>query len=166
MKIARIMCDSSGMKIFRTAMFHSQLLFAFFFAQHCFSQVKTNAITSNPDSVVFRDTFHGWVADSFVNNMGEVRQEPSTYLIKHFKYIGKDTVWITNAFTNDPHYICQWPKEMLIPGKVYAFKVCFTFQGRPGSFNKVMGFHLSNGISITYRVEGRVLMKNEVPSRE
>jgi hypothetical protein len=107
------------------------------------------------DSIVFKDTLNGWTTDSFSHNLGLV-PPIDRRLVKYFKYIGNETVTISNAWTQDPHHICGHPNDTLVKGKIYSFKVCFMNQSRVGKFKKVMGFDLSNGQRITYEFEGDV----------
>ncbi len=110
------------------------------------------------DTIEFRDTQYSLVADSFSNNMGII---PPTKprLVKHFKYIGTDSlsVFITRTWTTDPHYICKFPREPLIPGEIYELTICFWHQNRIGAFQKTMGINLSNGERITFRFKGVVM---------
>lgn len=113
------------------------LIFMSFFA---FSQA------GEKNNVVFRDTIFNLAFDSLKHNFGEINPETeSKYLVKHFKYKGHKPLRIVKAWTGDPHYICDYPKEDLIPNKVYSFKVCFSHKGREGIMNKQMGFDLSDG---------------------
>jgi hypothetical protein len=79
------------------------------------------------------------------------------YLVKHFKYIGKTPILIAKAWTGDPHYICKYPKEMLMPGMTYDFTVCFWFANKQGRLNKVMGFELTNGKRISLIFTGTII---------
>lgn len=119
------------------------------FAQQRFGRI------SNLDSIVFRDNVNGWRADSMTHNLG-IMPPVNIALFKYFKYVGDDTVTITGAWTGDPHYICEYPRDTLVKGKIYSFNVCFYFQGGLGYFNKMMGFNLSNGQKIAYEFEGYI----------
>ena len=105
---------------------------------------KGQAVDSIP--TVFKDTVYNLAFDSLKHNCGQINPEAdSKYLVKHFKYIGKEPLRIIKAWTGDPHFICDYPKEDLIPDKVYSFKVCFSHKGREGKMHKQMGFDLSDG---------------------
>jgi hypothetical protein len=106
--------------------------------------------------VQFRDTSGVIVADSFHHNSGRIPMF-NNRLVKYFKIIGKDTLYIRNAWTGDPHYICEYPREPLIPGKTYSITICFWYEGRPGFYQKAMGFDLSNGDRATYIFSGFVV---------
>lgn len=104
----------------------------------------------------FQDTLLNFVTDSFRHHFGKIPPE-NFNLRKPFKYIGKDTVFILEGTTTDPHFICEFPKEMLIPGKVYSVKFCFWHRNRRGQFNKTMGLHLNNGQHINFVFTGEVM---------
>ena len=96
--------------------------------------------------MLFQDTVFNIAFDSLKHNCGQIIPvADSKYLVKYFKYIGKEPLRITKAWTGDPHFICDYPKEDLIPDKVYSFKVCFSHKGREGKMHKQMGFDLSDG---------------------
>lgn len=106
----------------------------------------------------FQDTLLNFVTDSFHHHFGKIPPE-NFNLRKPFKYIGKDTVFIIEGTTTDPHFICEFPKEKLIPGKVYSVKFCFWHQNRRGPFNKTMGLHLNNGQHINFVFTGEVVQE-------
>lgn len=106
-----------------------------------------------PQEPVFSDTLHGIATDGFTIDFGTIAAFPSRFA-KSFKYTGKEPVVITRSWTSDPHFICEYPKEPLMQGKTYTFKVCFS--QRCGPFNKTMGFDLSDGSSIPFRFKGNV----------
>lgn len=116
-----------------------------------------------PQGIVFRDTCGPFVTDSLTHNMGTVGWGCPVYLCKYFKYIGRESCTITQSWTGDPHFICEYPKEPLIRGKVYGFKVCFCFTSKIGPFDKDMGFTLSTYENIRFKFKGNV---NPAPSRE
>lgn len=107
-----------------------------------------------PQNIVFKDTLHNLAFDSLQHNLGEITPVNTT-IIKYFKYIGSKPLFITRTWTNDPHYICKYPKGMLEKGKVYSFQVCFWHQGRSGVLSKMMGFKLSNGKTIRFTFAGK-----------
>ena len=107
-------------------------------------------------SFQFKDTVYNFVFDSVNNDLGLV--EPvniNNRMIKHFIYTGDTPVIISGTKTSDPHFICDYPKEPIVKGKVYAFTVCFYFENGKGVFNKVMSLELSDGRSIYFRFKGR-----------
>ncbi|MFM7709351.1 MAG: hypothetical protein ACKO5C_00405 [Ferruginibacter sp.] len=104
----------------------------------------------------FRDTIHNLVFDSLRNDMGEV--EPvnvNNQMVKHFIYLGDEPVFITSQKSGDPHFICDYPQEPIVRGKVYSFTVCFWFQNGRGHFNKQMMLELNNGKQIFFTFKGR-----------
>lgn len=117
--------------------------------------------TVDTNSIVFRDTLFSIVTDSLSHDFGEISIRGTYTLIKYFKYIGNDTVHITRVWTGDPHYICKYPQEPLVSGKIYSMSVCFYFGGRRGRFQKTMGFNLSNDKVISFRFSG-----TEVPEKK
>lgn len=113
--------------------------------------------TDYPDpGTAFTDTLFYFVTDSFRHNVGQIKPV-NTKLRKPFKYIGTEPAIISRAFTGDPHFICEYPKEVLVPGKVYWMTVCFWHESRRGKFVKHMGFELTNGQHITFEFSGEVL---------
>lgn len=110
----------------------------------------------DPNSIVFKDTTFSIVTDSLSHDLGDI-PALNNELIKWFKYIGKEPAVIVKAWTNDPHFICEYPKGPLIKGKIYTFTVCFCNQGRLGKLNKEMGFYLSTGERISFIFKGNVV---------
>lgn len=104
---------------------------------------------------IFRDTAGTIATDSFVHDLGSIPKVNNT-LVKFFKYTGKEPAFITRTWTGDPHFICEYPHEPLVKGKIYSFTVCFA-QTVPGVFNKTMGFDLSNGERISFVFKANVL---------
>jgi hypothetical protein len=78
-------------------------------------------------------------------------------LKKYFKYIGPDTIFITRSWTNDPHYICEYPQGVLEQGKIYSFTICLTFIKARGRFEKTMGFYLNNKRIIPFVFKGEII---------
>jgi hypothetical protein len=111
----------------------------------------------NTSGIVFADTLLNFVTDSFRHNLGKVPPDNFQRLRKPFKVTGAAPVIIERAWTGDPHYICEYPKEPLYPDKVYWMTVCFAQQGRRGPFKKHMGFTLSDGQTITFVFTGEVV---------
>ncbi len=110
---------------------------------------------SRPDTVVFRDTIHFVVADSFAHHFGNI-PPVNQRLTKYLKYIGQDTVVIVRTWTSDPHFICDYTRTPLTYGTVFPITFCFYFQGRGYGFHKVMGFDLSNGSVISFKFQGNI----------
>lgn len=104
--------------------------------------------------IVFRDTVFNIAFDSLENDLGEIEPQ-NGLLVKYMKYVGKENIFITRAWTTDPHYICGHPTGPLVPGKVYAIRICFWHQGKEGSkMNKSMGFDLSDGNQVVINFKG------------
>jgi hypothetical protein len=108
-------------------------------------------------SISFRDTISNIAVDSLSNNLGQIEIALTNFpnqLVKYFKYIGIEPIFITRAWSGDPHFICKHPKEQLIPNKIYSFTVCiFPY---PGFMCKTMGFDLSDGNRISFMFTGHV----------
>jgi hypothetical protein len=105
--------------------------------------------------IVFRDTVFNFAFDSIYHNLGDIPPvNENNYLVKYFKYVGKEPITISRAWTEDPHYICRYPNEALVPGKIYSFTVCFWHKGKQGNMSKVMGFYLPDGNRIMLRFRG------------
>ena len=116
--------------------------------------VKTIVDTTN---IFFRDTISNISVDSLSNNLGQIEiamKNNPHQLVKYFKYIGTEPIFITRAWTGDPHFISKYPKEQLIPDKIYSFTV--NFYHRPGFMCKTMGFDLSDGNHISFMFTGHV----------
>jgi hypothetical protein len=108
-----------------------------------------------PESYQFKDTIYSFVFDSLNSDLGEV--EPANInnrMVKHFIYLGEKPTFITGQKSGDPHFICEYPKEPIVRGKVYSFTVCFWFQNGKGSFNKLMMLELDDGKFITFKFKG------------
>ena len=109
-------------------------------------------------NISFKDTVFSIALDSISHNLGQiVPTNDNNRLVKYFKYIGTEPIFITGAWTGDPHFICEYPKEQLIPNKIYSFTVCFWHQDRQGSMTKMMGFDLSDGNRISFKFTGTYL---------
>ena len=103
----------------------------------------------------FRDTIYDFAFDSLTCNMVNMPQR-HMIITKKFKYLGHDEIEIIRAWTGDPHFICDYPKEPLKKGKIYTFNICFHFKDRKVPFNKEMGFDLSNKRRIDFTFFGNV----------
>lgn len=117
---------------------------------------RYNQPVEDTNSIIFADTLNNFVTDSLIHDIGLVPQNIAR-LTKYFKYTGTEGTYIEKAWTGDPHYICEYPQEELIPGKIYSFEVCFCMINRPGNFSRYMGFYLSNGSIITFLFKGTVM---------
>lgn len=113
------------------------------------------AQAQKPNGLIFGDTSALFVCDSFQNNMGLVNPDNS-HFSKAIKYIGPDSIFIVKSYTNDPHFICEYPKGPLTSGHVYLVKFCFFHKNGVGVFNKNMGFILSNNEKVKFRFRGCV----------
>lgn len=102
-----------------------------------------------PDSIQYRDTVDNVATDSFAHNFGRIPILPKE-LEKPFQYLGDEPVMINKAWTGDPHFICEYPKDSLVPGQHYKFVVCF-YTKRHGKMAKSMGFRFSNGEMVVFR---------------
>jgi len=125
-----------------------------------YKTIRYNQPTADTSAIIFADTTLNFVTDSFVQDLGFV---PQTYakMTKYFKYIGKEDIFIVKSWTGDPHFIYEYPSEVLIPGKIYSFEIYFTQIERQGRFNKAMGFRLSNDSTIVFRFKGTVIPDNK-----
>lgn len=116
---------------------------------------KAAKILLDTTNITFGDSIFNMVVDSIFNNLGQiVPTNDNNRLVKHFKYIGTVPIFITRVWTEDPHFICEYPKEQLIPHKIYSFTVCFCHQDRQGNMTKIMGFDLSDGNKISFKFKG------------
>jgi len=119
---------------------------------------KTSRHSIDTLNMIFKDTIFNFAFDSIDNNLGKiVPTNENNRLVKYFKYIGTEPIIITRAWTGDPHFICEYPREPLIPNKFYSFTICFWHQGRQGKMSKLMGFYLSDGNRITLKFTGTYL---------
>lgn len=116
---------------------------------------KSEKTIQDTANISFRDTIFNIAVDSISHNLGQiVPTNDNNRLVKYFKYIGTEPIFITRAWTGDPHFICEYPKEQLIPNKIYSFTVCFWHQDRQGSMTKIMGFDLSDGNRVSFKFTG------------
>jgi len=119
---------------------------------------QSQKTTQEPANISFKDTVFQIVVDSISHNLGQiVPTNDNNRLVKYFKYIGTEPIFITRAWTGDPHFICEYPKDQLIPTKIYSFTVCFWHKDRQGSMTKMMGFDLSDGNRISFKFYGTYL---------
>jgi hypothetical protein len=130
------------------------------------------AITARPQAVqkkpvqkavrvkVFRDTVYDFAVDSLHHNMGRVNIHYRR-LTKTFKYLGETPGLIREAWTGDPYFICEYPREPLMPGREYQFTVCFAFGGGGGRFQKQMGFVLQDEKIIAFTFTGEVMPEGQ-----
>lgn len=86
----------------------------------------------------------------------------SSYTINFkFKYLGESRKIIQKAFTGDPHFISNYPREPLLKDSIYTFRVSFYNRSRPGKMNKTMGFLYTDGTRTFFRFKGNVIMPEE-----
>jgi hypothetical protein len=121
-----------------------------------FGQVIESKLMVDTSTIVFKDTVLNFVFDSISHDLGDILPE-NNFIVKYFKFIGDEPIIIRRAWTGDPHYICEYPTEPLIPNKIYSFKVCFCHQGRQGKMIKLMGFDLNDYERITLVFKGTYL---------
>lgn len=119
---------------------------------------KTPKLSVDTLNITFKDTVFNFAFDSIAHNLGNiVPTNENNRLVKYFKYIGTEPIIISGAWTGDPHFICEYPREPLIPNKIYSFTICFYHQDRQGKMTKVMGFDLSDGNKILFKCTGTYL---------
>jgi len=119
---------------------------------------RSSKLAMDTLNMTFKDTVFNFAFDSIAHNLGNiVPTNENNRLVKYFKYIGKEPIVITRAWTGDPHFICEYPQEPLIPNKIYSFTICFWHQDRQGKMAKVMGFDLSDGNRISFMFTGTYL---------
>lgn len=128
------------------------LMILFLFVQELNAQQNTIV----EQSIVFKDTVNQMVTDSCHHDFGNISQYHPSRLKKYFKYIGTKKINILRAWTGDPHYICSYPKEELIPGKVYCIEICFYFKGRIGAINKKMGLIFSDETRLDFTFKANI----------
>ncbi len=121
--------------------------------------------TTRIDSLVFSDTL--WlktIAGERTNHYLLVTENPylwentprqNCYKTYYFK-VGNEDLEIYRAFTEDPHCIDKYPREVLKAGNIYSYSVRFHFQDRYGPYNKVMGFEFVNGEFAYFTFKGNV----------
>lgn len=121
--------------------------------------------TTRIDSLVFSDTL--WlktIAGERTNHYLLVTENPylwentprqNCYKTYYFK-VGNEDLEIYRAFTGDPHYIDNYPREVLKAGSIYSYSVRFHFQNRIGPYIKVMGFEFINGEFAFFTFKGNV----------
>ena len=113
-----------------------------------FGQVVAN----DSSSLVFQDTVGSHIEiDSLNHDLGVI--DPANYeekVVKSFRYTGKKPILIERIWTQDPHFICQYPKGVLKPNQVYSITICFTHhQNAVGKIRKNIGFTLSDGTKVS-----------------
>jgi hypothetical protein len=117
-------------------------------------------------NIIFKDTLFNIAFDSVSHDLGMIKPtNENNKLVKYFKNIGRDTIVIARAWSGDPHYICEYPKEPLLPNRIYSFTVCFWHEGRQGNLNKTMGFDFSNGNKVSLKFSGKYLPVENVQTK-
>lgn len=145
-------CLQSEMSLPRRCIF-ALLCLGFLFGNGLTAQIPPLGQADHP-IVIYRDSSGGFVTDSFQHDFGKVQGLPSQ-IRKPFKWIGEEGIRIEKAFTGDPHFICAYPREALVPGKEYDLTICFS-RSRWGEFTKTMGFVFSNGEIARFQIKGVV----------
>ena len=132
-------------------------LLTFAFLIIIFNKGISQAKQYNAQAIVFKDTVGPFAFDSITNNLGNRIESENIKMVKHFKYIGKDTIFIKKQISGDPHFICDFPKEPIIPQRVYSFSICFWHKNQRGYLNKTMCLDFSNEKSVCFYFKGRYL---------
>ena len=117
----------------------------------------TQTTVQDTSNIIFKDTLFNFVFDSLTNNLGLIPNNENKKLVKCFKYIGKEPIVFSNARGGDPHYICYYPKEVIIPNKIYSFTVCFWHKKRWGNMAKNINIYFSNNTEILIKFKGTYL---------
>jgi hypothetical protein len=109
-------------------------------------------------TTTYKDTIYELAFDSLMHRLGAWSiADTMPYVIKSFKYLGQEPGIIENVWTSDPFFICEYPKEPLLPGHVYEYKICmFEFVGR---FHKTLGFNLTGQRRIMLYLIGEFIAK-------
>jgi hypothetical protein len=117
--------------------------------------IKHSSASIDLSSSVFRDTVSCIAFDSISHNLGYIAPvNENNRVVKYFKYLGKEPVVITRAWSPDPHFICDYPREPLLFNHVYSFTTCFWYQGQRGSLSKSVGLDFSDGTKVTFKFNG------------
>lgn len=92
-------------------------------------------------------------------NLGKIESDIK-YINCRFKYAGDDEVAvISRSFTNDPHYICNYPKGIIYKDSVYQFRICMS--PRIGIINKNMGFLFHENERVIFKLKGEYISRND-----
>lgn len=102
------------------------------------------------------------VFDAKALELGLLPQENMRVTIP-FVYLGKEPQLISRVWTGDPHYVCKYPQEPLMPGKEYTLTVCFWLRDRPGPMNRNVTLWLANGRAFVCRLRGLVGAPRFIP---
>jgi hypothetical protein len=131
------------------------------------SQKHSLGYTAKPDTLFFNDTIQGVSLEGVKRNVFLIRSESTFDWNKspqencqgefYFKIISNEEILIKKSFTGDPHFINRYPNEEIFPNEIYSFTVSFSFQSRPGPYNKVLGFELADGTRFYMKFVGCVL---------
>lgn len=132
------------------------IVFLILFNTQSYCQNKNNKASA----IIFKDTIEGFVFDSINNRLGDRIESQNTKMIKHFKYLGKDTLFINKQSSGDPHFICEFPNGPIFPHKTYSFAICFWHQHQKGYLNKTMSLEFSNGKQVFFNFKGRYLLQD------
>lgn len=96
--------------------------------------------------------------NEFVEDLGAVA-DSNFRMERQFVYHGAEHLAIRRTWTEDPHFIYDYPKGILQKDSVYNFTICFYFKGRKGPFKKRMGFILTNDERVNFTFTGTVIPK-------
>lgn len=111
-----------------------------------------------PVEIFFKDTIYHLAIDSTFHRIADIQKPCNFHIEKKMKNIGDSPILLSHVFTSDPHFICEYPTEPILPGKIYSFKVCFTFSVIKGmrEWREVMGFVLTTGEVINLKFQGNI----------
>ena len=123
----------------------------------------TQTTIQDTSNITFRDTLFNFVFDSLTNNLGLIPNNENKKLVKYFKYIGKEPICVSKTRSTDPHFICYYPNEVIIPNKIYSITICFWHEKRWGNMAKNMSIFFSNNTEIPLKFKGTYL---EIIKRE
>jgi len=100
------------------------------------------------DTLTFNDTIGPLAFQSKSIDLG-ARDSLPQKITRYFIYLADTPATITRALTSDPHFICDYPNEILEKGKVYEFTICFANRGY-GPMKKRLGFQFDRGECIYF----------------
>ena len=141
MRVGAVVGTRNKMNLMRKLLFFICLSFVSHF---CLAQTDPMGVVKDLEGIHFRDTIAMMVFDSTTTRMYGWPSK-DVRMVKYFKYIGDEPIIIVQAYTGDPHFICDFPREPLIKDHIYSFKICFSFHSRGGPFHKQMGLVIVTG---------------------
>lgn len=71
-----------------------------------------------------------------------------------------DTLNVGRSFTNDPHFICGFPNDLITPNQEFYVKICFETK-RYGPMRKKMGLTFTDGRRLVFYFKGFVQPLNK-----